>query len=133
MPEMYAELSTWWRAHEQDPPPPQRLPVNGFVVPGVAAVFFFVTDTESAILEYAVTNRTASFRQRFAAIRAISEACMRRAYELGYRHMMLLTPFSGLARIAQRAGARIERRGASYFCERSLNDGCTGKRAQAAE
>lgn len=114
----YPTIQRWWKEHGMDPYPESRLPKHGFIVPGVAAVFFYCTDTDTAILEYCVSNPDAPRGEVYEAIAAITEACQKKAGELGYTQMYLLTHVSGIIEFAKKIpGAKISKRGDRTFIE----------------
>ncbi len=114
----YGCLCEWWKGHGMEPYQTSRLPKNGYVVEGVAAAFFYTTDTDTAILEYCVSNPAASRSDVYDAIADITESCQKKAHELGYTQMYCLTHVPGIIEYAKRVpGSRVSKRGDRAFVQ----------------
>lgn len=103
-PRDYEEMAGWYRAREMTVPPPDTLPLNGAIVPGIAAGFLYATDSTVAFMENFVTNPRAGLRERSKAITRIAEALAEEAHVLGFRSIVLTTGHTGIARKARALG-----------------------------
>jgi hypothetical protein len=64
----YAEINSWFKAHGMPSPSADLLPSNGFIVPGVAAGFVYLTDSSVSILDSFISNPDSDDDDRSDAI-----------------------------------------------------------------
>lgn len=97
-------VNSWYLAHGEQSVHRSMLPTTGFVVDGVAAGFFYRTDSALAFVHHVVTNPQAGVRARFRAVRDIVRACQDLAKALGIRKLLTWTDVDSIVRVAKRAG-----------------------------
>lgn len=68
-------------------PFPDDLPSNGIIVPKTAAGFLVWTDTSTAVLDFFITNPSATLMARGRAIDKIIAGLLRKAKSLGFRRV----------------------------------------------
>jgi hypothetical protein len=71
-----AELNSWYRARGDQPISIELLPPTGFIEPGVAAGFLYLTNSSLALIEGFVSNPAASSEARHQALSAITAAIL---------------------------------------------------------
>lgn len=64
----YSEICKWFKLHGLGTPMRDQLPMNGFIVPKIAAGFIYLTDSSVAILDCFIANPDSDDHQRDAAI-----------------------------------------------------------------
>ncbi len=81
------QIETWLSSRHLSPPSmtalAAMLPKNGFIVPGVAVGFVYLTDSCIAFLDYFVANPEASKDERNVALDLITQAILVEAKKQG--------------------------------------------------
>ena len=67
----YVELCKWFKDHKLSTPSRDQLPMNGFIVPKIAAGFIYLTDSSIAILDCFISNPASDDHQRDAALEIV--------------------------------------------------------------
>lgn len=98
------EVAAWYAAHGQSPKPKGSLPNTGFIVPGVAAGWLYLTDSSVALLEGYVTNPAASAADRNDALDVITGLLLASAKSDGRSLVLALTTDQTIAERARRHG-----------------------------
>lgn len=101
--EHYEQVRGWMRLWKQDMPP-TALPRNGFIIPGKAAGFLYLTDSSIAWIESLVAAPGLSREERSQAVDAIVTAVIERARELGVEMLMGYTHLDAVVQRAVRLG-----------------------------
>lgn len=101
--EHYEQVSGWLRLWKQDMPP-SALPRNGFIVPGKAAGFLYLTDSSVAWLENLVAAPGLSREERSQAVDAVVTAVIERAREHGVEMLMAYTRLDAVVERGKRFG-----------------------------
>jgi hypothetical protein len=101
--EHFEQVRGWLRHWKQDLPP-TALPRNGFVIPGKAAGFLYLTDSSVAWIENLVAAPGLSREERSQAADAIVTAVIDRARELGVEMLMGYTRLDAVVQRAARFG-----------------------------
>lgn len=99
-------LNAWYAAHGMPGVQRRVLPTTGFVVEGVAAGFFYRTDSGLALVHHLVTNPAANRRDRHRAVHEIVRACQDLARQLGLAGLLAWTNVPSVIKVATKAGAR---------------------------
>jgi len=83
--EDYEEVASWFEARGVNPIPKSSLPKEGFLVPGVGAIFLYQMDCDVCQIETCVTNPEVPRVFRDQCIDLVTKAAFERAKELGFR------------------------------------------------
>ena len=67
-PTDYEQLVRWWNKWEFPPPPLSLLPPTGYIIPGLAAGFMYLTDAPIGWMEWVVCNPDADKKERSKAL-----------------------------------------------------------------
>lgn len=81
----YPEMSKWFEARGQKPPPVEFLPASGMFVPGVAAGFLIITDCRFGILDFFITNGDVPKKARAKALHDIATSLVEHARSIGMK------------------------------------------------
>ena len=76
--------------------PLEALPLNGFIEPGVACGFLYLTDSAIAFVESYASNPEKSSKERHEALEAVSVAIMAAAKAAGVARLVLFTADHGI-------------------------------------
>jgi hypothetical protein len=68
----YPEVASWFTARSLPIPSHHSLPTNGFIVPGVAAGFLYLTDSDVSILDCFISNPKTTEVERDEALDSIA-------------------------------------------------------------
>lgn len=98
------EVNRWLAARGMKPWPPWLLSGTGYVVPGVAAQWLYLTDSGFAFLENLASNPAVARERRSAGLDAVIEAAISEARAADTR---VLTSYVRLPHVQQ----RLERHG----------------------
>ncbi len=98
------ELSRWCVAQGHPAPDIYALPLTGFIEPGVAAGFLYLTDSSGALMGGFVTNREASPEARNLALEVIAKAVIDAADGLGVATLTITTIEPSIVERAKRHG-----------------------------
>lgn len=101
--EHYEQVRGWLRHWKQDLPP-TALPRNGFIIPGKAAAFLYLTDSSVAWIENLVAAPGLSREERSQAVDAVVMAAIDRARELGVELVMGYTRLDAVVQRVARFG-----------------------------
>jgi hypothetical protein len=101
--EHYEQVRGWLRLWKQDMPP-TALPRNGFIIPGRAAIFLYLTDSSVAWIENLVAAPGLSREERSQAVDAVVTAAIDRARELGVEMLMAYTRLDAVVQRGARFG-----------------------------
>jgi hypothetical protein len=113
-----ADVNAWHCAHGRPGMAASHVPQTGRIVPGVAAGFLYVTDSDVALLEGYVTNPEAPLRERSKAVDEITHALLAEAKDLGMGRVVALCASGGIARRAGKFG--LQWRGSVQFLAREV-------------
>lgn len=80
----FLDIAQWFKDRGMSVPFPYDLPTCGKIVPGVAVGFLIKTDTNSAMLDFFVTNPKARMTDRGRAIDLITKGLLLKAKSLGF-------------------------------------------------
>lgn len=100
----YEEVVSWYRSWELVPPTRNSLPKNGAIVPGVCVEFLYSTDSDMAMLEGAVANRSADKMVRAEAMRQCVELLVVKAKNLGFSCVFGFTHLDRVIEIGESLG-----------------------------
>jgi hypothetical protein len=81
----YEEIASWFEKRKLPPIPKSSLPKEGFLVPGVGAIFLYQMDCDVCQIETAITNPEIPKEFRDRCIDAVTEAALKKAKGLGFR------------------------------------------------
>lgn len=100
-PEVHlADMTQWYEIRGRPAPGLCSLPVYGYVVPGLAAGFLYLTDSDIAFADGLVTNPNAPIFDRTNALDAISDEIIATAKRLGVSKLL----------------GFVSKRGSQYLC-----------------
>ena len=71
--EHYSQIKEWFALRELPVPSHHSLPTNGFIVPGVAAGFIYLTDSDVSILDCFISNPLTTDVDRDEALDSIAK------------------------------------------------------------
>lgn len=83
--EDYNSIYEWFRGWDLPPPPVEFLSNVGFIVPGVAAGYLYITNSKIGIIDSYISNVKASKMERKEAIDMITSDIITLAKELGIK------------------------------------------------
>jgi hypothetical protein len=86
---------------------PSLLPKVGKIVPGLAVVFLYQTDSGLAFIDNAVTNAAANPVRRARAVYAVIEAITEEARRLGFKTTASTSNASGVCKMMARLGFKV--------------------------
>lgn len=81
----YEEVASWFEKRGLPAIPESSLPRNGFIVPGVGAIFLYSMDCDVCQIETAITNPEVPAVFRDQCIDVVTKAAMDKARELKFR------------------------------------------------
>lgn len=90
------QINRWYIGHGQGPISTDGLPPTGFVVDDVAAGFMYKTDGKLGILEFWVSNPSATSDERHRAFTAIGDQFLKEAIRSGITRIWCLSAASDI-------------------------------------
>lgn len=98
------EIDSWYRARGLNPLDHALLPKNGFIVPGVCALFLYVTDGAIGFLEGLISNPKELRVVRAQGIMGVVEISLGEARNLGIKKLYFLSTEDSVAGYGSRFG-----------------------------
>ncbi len=93
-------MCDWFKARGQMAPPLEFLPECGLVVSGVAMGFLIKTDCKFGILDFFITNKDTTKRERAIALDEIATELIRDAHLAGLHFVKCDTRFENIKDLA---------------------------------
>lgn len=87
----YEEVSGWFMKRGMKPIPRSSLPKFGKIVPSLAAVFLYQTDSDVCAIENAITNPESDKKIRRQALGVAIKDCISHAKDIGFKNMMFVS------------------------------------------
>ncbi len=102
----YAQLASWYTYRRLAPPPVDRLPRIGFIVPDVCACFLYQTDSDLAFMDGLIANPIAKKEARDEGLDIIGNLILDEAKRLGFKRVVALSKLDAVAnRTVKNGGA----------------------------
>jgi len=98
------DMNRWYTLRGLPPIPLAMLSPTGLIVPSVAAMWLYKTDSNLAILDCLITNPEAPLRERSDAVKCLSRGLLDAAHGAGYKAVVAWCASHGVSRIAQTLG-----------------------------
>lgn len=102
--EHYEEVAEWFKARCLEPLPATAFPQIGKIVPGIAAIWLYQTDSDTAFLENAISNPAADRSVSSQALDIAIAGCLLAARELGFRGVAASTNIEKVKERSKRHG-----------------------------
>lgn len=84
----YLIICEWWKDWNQPIPSLEILPQNGLIIPNVAALFLYKTDSTLCLVENLVTNKNYREKDRHDLINKLFDEVFLLAKEIGFKHVV---------------------------------------------
>lgn len=98
----YKLIAGWWIGRLQDPPRPEFLPENGYIISEKMALFICKTDSKFALLEFFISDPNSSKEQRKVLtdilVEFVTEECKRLGFSCIYNFLEHKGSCAGLER-----------------------------------
>lgn len=107
LPSDLPEINRWFAARGAAELELRHLPETGFISPGVAAGFLYLTDSSIALLESYVSSPSAGLKDRSRAIDAITAALLAEAKRREVSNVVAICATRGIERRAQKFGMQV--------------------------
>lgn len=100
------EIEGWYSRRGLVPPPQSCFPATGYIMPEVAAMFLWSTDSCICLLDGAITNPAAPIVRRASALKAITQALIAQATRGGFTQILGYCHARSTARLVRQHGFR---------------------------
>lgn len=107
--EHYIQVCDWAKARGIAEPLRGLLPDMGRIVPGVAVVFLYRTDSKLGFIENLISNPVVKYPLASEAIEACIEAIQKDAIDEGITHLWGVTFIPGVADRAKKQGFSVQK------------------------
>lgn len=104
-----AAINSWYAARELPTIPTASFPTNGLIVPGKAAGFLYLTDSDIGLAEGLITNPAAPTIARGRALDRILRGLVVIAKMYNVRHLLGFAALASTERLANNHGFKSER------------------------
>lgn len=101
----YELLQSFYRSHGLIAPPRHSLPHYGLITECVAG-FLYLTNSSVALIDGVVSNKQASKEQKQSDLKALSEALINKAQQLGCWRVVCFTNISSIKALTEVFGAK---------------------------
>lgn len=113
------EINLWLNERDQRGLEEDELPMTGFIVPDVAAGFFYMTDSSLGFIENFVSNPDAKAIEVSMAVDEITETLLRCAVEMRLTKVFMMSKKNSILNRAEKHG--FERKGSWEMASREVN------------